>query len=59
MTLPSKSDNIKVMVYDDVIKTIEELSESLLSRYQIGLETQMRGSDFIFNCACFIINFIK
>ena len=47
------------MVYDDVIKTIEELSESLLSRYQIGLETQMRGSDFIFNCACFIINFLK
>ena len=36
MTLPSKSDNIKVMVYDDAIKIIEELSESLFSRYQIN-----------------------
>ena len=32
---------------DDVIK---ELFESLLSRYQIGLETSMNGSDFIFDC---------
>ena len=24
--------------------------QSLLSRYQIGLEASMKGSDFIFNC---------
>ena len=49
-TVHSKSDNIEVMAFDDENKIIEELFDSLLSRYQIGLETQMRGSDFIFNC---------
>ena len=40
----SKSDNIDVMTYDDPEKEIiEELFESLLSRYQIGLKTQVRG----------------
>ena len=33
---------------------IEELFESLLARYQIGLEMQMRFSDFIFNCVKFL-----
>ena len=36
------------MSYDEANETIEELFESLLSRHQIGLETKMRGSDFIF-----------
>ena len=30
---------------------IKELSRTLLPRYQTGLETSMRGSDFIFDCA--------
>ena len=34
------------MSYDEVI---EERFESLLSRYQIGLEASMKGKDFIFN----------
>ena len=46
----SKSDNLEVMAYDNPDKIIEELFNSLLSRYQIGLETQMRGNDVIFNC---------
>ena len=46
----SKSDNTEVMAYDSLKEIIEEFVKSLLSRYQIGLETQMRGSNFIFDC---------
>ena len=49
-TMHSESDNIEVLAYDDANEAIEELFESLLFRYYIGLETQMRGSDFIFDC---------
>ena len=42
----SKSDNMKLMIYDNVGKVIEEPFESLLNRYQIGLEKLMRGNDF-------------
>ena len=31
-------------------EVIEELFQSLVSRYQIGLETSMKGSDFVFDC---------
>ena len=37
------------MVYDDANEIVAELFDLLLSRYQIGLETQMRGNDFIFD----------
>ena len=45
-----------------VQEVIEELFESLLNKYQIGLETSMRGGDFIFDsaeilrCKCHKIN---
>ena len=45
----SKSDNIEVMTYDNTNKVIKESFESLFSRYQIGLETSIKGSDFIFD----------
>ena len=45
-----KSDNIEFMIYDSPDEVIEELFESLLSRYRIWLETSMRGSDFVFGC---------
>ena len=45
----SKIDNIKIMIYDKADNVIEELFKSLLNRYQIGLETSMRGSDFFFD----------
>ena len=45
----SKSDNIEVITYDNANEVIKEIFESLLSRYQIGLETSMKGSDFIFD----------
>ena len=35
----SKSDNTEVMAYDNLKEIIEEFVKSLLSRYQIGLET--------------------
>ena len=46
----SKSDNVRMMTYDKADEIIEELSESLLNRYEIGLETSMKDSDFIFFC---------
>ena len=51
------------MMNDKADKIIEELFQSLLSRYQIGLETLMWGSNFFFDCVhllyykCHEINF--
>ena len=42
--------NTEFMIYDNVNEVIEELFQSLLSRYQTGLETSMRSSDFMFEC---------
>ena len=35
----SKSNNIEFAIYDNANEVIENLFESLLNRYQIGLET--------------------
>ena len=44
------------MIYDNA----EELFESLLDRYQIGLETSIRSSDVVFDCVgLFYSNVIK
>ena len=58
----SKSDNIEFMQYVNANEVVNELFESLLSRYQIGLETSMRGSDFFYSVQllyhkCHKINF--
>ena len=37
------------MIYDNTDEVIKKLLESLLSRCQIGLQTSIRGSDFIFD----------
>ena len=47
----SKSDNIKIINYDKADETIKELFDSLLQRYQVELETSIKGSDFMFYCA--------
>ena len=59
-----KSNNIEfILIYDNANEVVNELLESLLSRYQIGLETSMRGSNFIFKSVqllyykCHKINF--
>ena len=50
------------MINDKEDEVIEQIFQSLLSRYQIGLETLMKRSDCIFDCAhslfykCHIIN---
>ena len=46
----SKSDDIGIMINYKTDKVTEDFLESPSSRYQIGLEESMRGSDFIFNC---------
>ena len=46
----SKSDNIEIMIQDKADEIIEKPFESLLKKYQIGLELSMKGSDFIFDC---------
>ena len=44
------NDEERVMIIDKADDVTEELFQSLISRYQIGLETSMIGSDFIFDC---------
>ena len=46
----SKSDKIEIMINDKGDEIIGKLFKSLLKRYQIGLETSKRGSNFIFDC---------
>ena len=48
-TMHSKSDNIEIMTGSETDGIIEELFESLLQRYQEGLEESMKGSEFIFD----------
>ena len=43
----SRSDNIEFMPYNNANEVADELFELLLSRYQIGLETPTRESNFI------------
>ena len=51
------------MSYDKLYEVVDELFDSILSRYQIDLETSMRGSNFIFDSVqllyykCHKINF--
>ena len=45
----SRSDNIKFASYNDPNEVVDDVFESLRSRYQRNLETLMRGSDFIFD----------
>ena len=59
----STSDNIEFTSCNDANEIIDELFESLRSRYQVNLETSMKGNDFIFssvqliNYKCDKINF--
>ena len=46
------------MTYDNPDEIIEELFGLFPSRYQIGFESQMRESDFIFYCVANVIKWI-
>ena len=45
----TKSDNIEIIMGSETNDIIEELRESLLQKYQEGLEESMRRSDFVCN----------
>ena len=45
----SKSSNIKFTSHNHAKKVVDELFQSLRSRYQNNLETLMEGSGFIFD----------
>ena len=51
----SMSDNIKFTPYNDANEVVNELFESLRSKYQDNLETSIRGSDFIFDSVKYAI----
>ena len=65
LVMNAKSDNTEIMINEKADEVTEELSESLLSIYEIGLETSMKRSDFVLDCAhllyckCHIINQIE
>ena len=44
----SKSGNIEFMRYDNANEIVHKFFESRLLRYQIDLETSIKGSHFIF-----------
>ena len=46
----SKIDNIEIIINDKIDEAMEELSQSLLSRYQIWLEMYNKGNHFIYDC---------
>ena len=58
----SNSNNIEIMINDKAVEVIEELFQSLFSRYQIALETSVRGNESVFDCVhlvhykCYKIN---
>ena len=47
-TMDSKSDNVEITMCNEVDDIIKELFESFKKRYQQGLETKIKGSQFIF-----------
>ena len=47
-TMDAKSDNIEIMIGNETNEIIGERFNSLLQRYQEGLEEKMRGSDFFY-----------
>ena len=48
-TMHTQSVNIEIMMGNETDEIIEELFESLLQRFQEGLEESMKGSHFIFD----------
>ena len=44
----TKSDNVKIMNDTDTSDAINILINSFMKRYQEGLETEMKGSSYIF-----------
>ena len=47
-TMHTKSDNIEIMMGRETDEIVEELFQTLLQRYQEGLEESVTGSEFVF-----------
>ena len=45
----AKSNNIEIMTGNETGEIIEECFESILQKYQEGLEEKMRGKEFVFD----------
>ena len=45
----SKPDNFKIMMGANISEIIRNVFNSLLRRYQVGLQESMRGSEFVFD----------
>ena len=50
-TMHSKSDNIEIFIGNETDEIIEDLFNSIIQRYQKGLEESMKGSEFVFDSA--------
>ena len=48
-SLHTESNNIEIVIGNETDEIIEELFESLLQRYQEGLEESIRGSNLFYN----------
>ena len=48
-TMRTKSNNIEIIMGNETDEIIKELFESLLQRYQEGLEEKIKGSKFVFD----------
>ena len=48
-TMHTTSGNIEIMIGNETDEMTEELFESLLQKYQQGLEKLMKGSEFVFD----------
>ena len=48
-TMQTKSNDIEIMMGNETDEITEERFESLLQKYQEGLEEKMRGSKFVFD----------
>ena len=56
-TMHTKCNNIEIVIGNETVEIIRELFESLLQRYQEGLEELMKGNEFVFDSID--SNFIK
>ena len=48
-TMHTKSDDMEIMMGNEKDEIMEELFESLLKKYQKGLEESIKGSEFVFD----------
>ena len=48
-TMHTRSNNVEIMDGSETNEIIEDLFESLLQKYQEGLEESMRGSEFVYD----------